>query len=248
MIRFLNNLSLKVALVVVFAFASFDTYSQCVGMPGVVSLGSNKSPNKLCSSVNADLFYNIGFDAPLPPGTYNVLFFWGDGTVTDILPITADGIALNYNVSLNHTYPVNSDCEYLTQIVIFQNGFICFSTYQTQYIQSYRTEAFNQGLVQLINPLSGTDIFDVCEGSDISAVFDDLTNFNCNANYQPNYPTGAAPIQAPNKGRRWQQIVYNTKVNAGTRIPNVAVNGVPVTGAGGVDILIIIRIPEEYFF
>lgn len=215
---------------------SIDLFSQCPGLPTVLGLGSNKSPDRLCAAVNADLFYSIRFQTALPTtSTYQVYFFWGDGQPPDFVTIPG-GLTTYTNITANHTYPANSDCEYLTQMIIYRDGLPCLSTYQTQYIQSYRTEAFNQGLVRLINPISNTDIFDVCVGQDINAVFNDLTNFNCNASYQPNYPTGAAPIQTPNDLKRWQQIVYNTQVNSGARIPNLRVDGVPVTNASGAPI------------
>jgi gliding motility-associated-like protein len=112
---------------------------------------------------------------------------------------------------------------------------LCATTVFKVLVNSYRTEAFNQGLVQLRNPVSRTNIFEVCEGQDISTLFDDFTNFNCNSTYIPTLK--GTLISRPNEAIRWQQIVYNTKTTAGSRIPNVSVNAVPVTDAGGADII-----------
>ncbi|CAN5261349.1 hypothetical protein BH09BAC3_BH09BAC3_22840 [soil metagenome] len=230
---FILRLSAVFVISAFFLALSHEANAQCVGIPVVQSIGSNKNPNSICSTVNSDLLYSVRFFTPTGPQDLRVYFFWGDGTAPDDVAIP-NGQTTYTNITANHTFPANSDCEYLVQMVIFYNGLPCPSTYQTQYVQSYRTEAFNQGLVQLINPLLGTNIYEVCAGSDLTnAVFNDLTNFNCNASYTPSYPTGTALIQAPNTLDRWQSLVYDTRTTAGNRIPNLTVGGVPVTGAGG---------------
>jgi gliding motility-associated-like protein len=234
--RFFYSLCLKVVLISASLFASLDVYSQCSEVAS--SVASSKNPDKFCATVTVNFTYNVTFLSPLPPGVYNIVFLWGDGSGNTNVPIAAGGTT--YSTLQSHAYPPNSDCEYLTQILVFKDGFACTTSQQNQFVQSYRTEAFNQGLVQLINPARGDNIFEFCEGVDISAVFNDLTNFNCNATYLPaNYPIIGGPpvINTANRITRWQRLVYNTKNTAGSRIPNVSVAGVPVTGALGADII-----------
>lgn len=220
-------------------------YSQCALLPPILSQGSDKFPNRLCSPVTATFEYRINFSAPLPAGnTYRVHIFWGDGTPEAILAtLTAGGSS--YTVSGVHNYPVNSDCEYQATAFIRVNGASCATTRQTQIISTWRTDEFNGGNVQLISPTTGTNVHEVCEGVPIDVIFNDLTEWNCNSNYPANYPPNS-PIQTPNEQLRWQQIVYNTPIG-GSKIPNVSVNGVPVTGAGGANIIANYQDPRGVF-
>ncbi|MEP2671433.1 MAG: PKD-like domain-containing protein, partial [Cyclobacteriaceae bacterium] len=138
----------------------------------------------------------------------------------------------NHTIPSAHIFPAASDCEYQVRMFFAVNGSVCVATQQTQLVTSWRTDAFNQGNVQFISPISGTPVHEVCEGENISVIFDDQTNFNCNSTYPAGYPPNA-PIVSPNEQVRWQQIIYNTPIG-GAKIPNVSVNAVPVTnGAGG---------------
>ncbi|KXK25748.1 MAG: PKD domain containing protein, partial [Bacteroidetes bacterium OLB12] len=101
------------------------------------------------------------------------------------------------------------------------------------------------GVVQLLSPTTGTTVHTVCRGDNINVIFNDATTFNCNAAYPANYPPNA-PVQTPNEQVRWQQIVYNTPIG-GAKIPNVSVNGVPVTGAGGANIISNYQDPRGVF-
>ncbi len=44
--------------------------------------------------------------------------------------------------------------------------------------------------------VTGTNVHEVCEGEDVDVIFDDITDFNCNAVYPANYPPND-PIQTP---------------------------------------------------
>lgn len=205
--------------------------AQCASLPNILSLGSNKLPNRLCSQVTADLTYSVTFDAPMPAVIApQLLFEWGDGTPTTIVNLVAG--SASYSFTRTHAFPVNSDCEYQVRMYIRTNNIPCASTIQFQRIASWRTDAFNGGVVQMISPVSGTNIHQVCEGVPISVIFDDQTIFNCNANYPVNYAPGGPFIETPNERVRWQQIVYNTPI-AAPRIPNVSVNGVLMPAVAG---------------
>lgn len=228
-----------------FALISSTTFAQsCFDLTfsGVRSFGTTSQTSTgaapACSQVTPTIryLYNLSSNT-LPAGTtVQVLFSWGDGSPNGVVgPLPFN--ALSYDVSLSHQFPLNSDCEYLVRASIFINGSVCPATQQQTLIQSFRTEAFNQGLVRIINPVSGTNIFDVCPGQNISTLFNDLTVMNCNENYvMTQGPLAGSTITNPNILRRWQQIVYNTQTTGGTRIPNVFVNGVQVTNASGAPI------------
>ncbi|MBX2901555.1 MAG: gliding motility-associated C-terminal domain-containing protein [Cyclobacteriaceae bacterium] len=151
----------------------------------------------------------------------------------------------SYDVTQVHAFPANSDCEYQVTMIIRVNGAACNNTTQTQIISTWRTDAFNGGNVQLISPVTNTTIHTVCRGENINISFNDATAFNCNSLYPANYPPNG-PIQTPNEQVRWQQIVYNTPY-AGAKIPNVSVNGVPVTGAGGANVISNYQDPRGVF-
>jgi len=209
--------------------SSRSANAQCAVLPPILSLGSNKVPNGLCSPVTANLQYTISFSAPLPAGnTYRVHFEWNDGQLPAESSVLLAAGSSNYNVNSNRTFPINSDCEYQVRMIIRVNGAACASTIQFQRIASWRTDAFNGGNIQLISPVSGTNIHLVCRGDATSVVFNDLSVFNCNSQYPVNYTPGGPFIETPNEQIRWQQITYNTP-NGPPRIPNSRVNGVPVT-------------------
>ncbi|MBL7863134.1 MAG: hypothetical protein JNJ65_18375, partial [Cyclobacteriaceae bacterium] len=130
-------------------------------------------------------------------------------------------------------------------MAVLVNGSYCVNTEQRQVISTWRTDAFNGGVVQLLSPTTNTTIHTVCRGDNINVIFNDATTFNCNSAYTANYPPND-PIQTPNEQVRWQQIVYNTPIG-GAKIPNVSVNGVPVTGAGGANIIANYQDPRGVF-
>jgi gliding motility-associated-like protein len=208
-----------------------DALAQCVGLPTVSSLGSNKFPAGFCSPVSARVTYNVGFLTPVPAGAVDIYIDWGDGK-NSILP-QAQG-QTSYSADVTHTFPVDSDCEFVVVMTLRYKGSLCPITRQVQRIASWRTDEYNGGKVQLISPVTGTNEHQVCAGVDISVVFQDATNWNCNPNYI--HPPGPDAVESPNIANRWQQIVYNTGT-AVPKIPNLKVDGIPVTGAGGADIL-----------
>lgn len=241
--RFLNSLCLIVVLISASLFASLDSYSQCSALPFINSVNVNVAPPSGCSQVTSILTYQISFASPTSPtDDIKVYFVWGDGTPDEFTTV-ANG-QLSYNVPKSHAYPINSDCEYEGFATILVNGNLCNTTIFKFLVSSYRTDDFNAGLVQLTNPTSTTRIYDVCEGLpilDTFAFFNDITNFNCDANYVPTLK--GTVVARPNEFRRWQQIVYNTKSTAVNRIPNVkvgsvlGVGGTLVTGPGGADVI-----------
>ena len=216
--------------------------AQCVGLPTVTALGSNKFPAGLCAPVDANVTYTVAFASPVPPGNFDVVYDWGDGTAPQVVSLATG--TKTYNVSLGHTYPADSDCEYSVSVVVRYKGKICTNTLQLQKISSWRTDAFNGGDVSLLSPHTKTNVHLVCEGEDISVTFNDNTNWNCNTQA---LLSGADPIESPNTEYRWQQIVYNTAIT-GSRIPNVSVDGIPITGAGGLNILPDYQDPRGVFF
>jgi gliding motility-associated-like protein len=206
------------------------TFSQCVGLPPVASLGSNKFPVGLCSPVNANVTYGITFTSPVNAGKLELIYDWGDGSTADVITLPAG--QATYNASRSHNFPVESDCEYFVVMTIRLNGALCTATRQVQKISSWRTDAYNGGRVKLVSPITNTSEHLVCEGTDIDVELKDDSQFSCHTAYIQQPPN---TIESPNVESRWQQIIYNTQ-NTGSRIPNIAVDGVPVTGAGGVTI------------
>ncbi len=207
-------------------------HAQCGLLPPVLSSGSLVTPNGLCTPVSVNMRYDITFAAPLAAGPNYVLsFFWGDGPASFNQVVLVPGSAV-YSITQPHNYPANSDCEYKVNMFISVNNMgACGTTRQSQLVTTWRTDAFNGGLVQLISPATGNSIHTVCEGVNISVIFDDNTIFNCNSAYPANYPPNS-PIVNPNEQVRWQQIVYNTP-NGASRIPNVSVNGILMPAAAG---------------
>lgn len=216
-------------LFLLFVCGFIEARSQCVGLPPVASLGSNKFPVGLCSPVNANVTYSVTFTSPVYEGKLELVYDWGDGSAPEIISLQAG--QSTYNTARNHQFPSDSDCEYEVTITMKLNGVPCTTTRQTQKISSWRTDAFNGGAIGLVSPITQTTSHLVCEGTDIDVVLNDLSEFNCNATYVQRPPNA---IESPNIENRWQQIVYNTQ--SGRKIPNVKVNGVALTGDGGVDI------------
>jgi gliding motility-associated-like protein len=218
-------------LALIFFTGIHETKAQCVGLPTVSSLGSNKFPAGFCSPVNARVTYNVGFLTAVPAGTISIYIDWGDGTNSTIAQAQGQ---TSYSADVTHTFPVESDCEFVVVMTIRYKGSLCPITRQVQRIASWRTDDHNGGKVQLISPVTGTTEHQVCAGVDLSVVFQDATNWNCNASYV--HPPGPDAVESPNIANRWQQIVYNTG-STGSKIPNLSVDGIPVTGAAGVDLL-----------
>lgn len=192
-------------------------FSQCPLLPPILSLGSNKFPNRLCSPVTADLRYDIQFASAIPAGaTLDLYFFWGDGTTTVVGLPTGN---FTYSVTRTKAYPLNSDCEYLVTMQLRYDpdgpggpapNTFCSQSTQQQKIASWRTDAFNGGNVRLVSPTTGTTIHEVCEGVNINVIFNDASNWNCDANYDPAPTPPVGTVETPNTEVRWQQIVYNT--------------------------------------
>ena len=225
------RLLLSFIFVVAWFIPTSRVHAQCQGLPPVAALGSNKFPVGLCAPVNANVTYAVTFTSPVPAGTLELVYDWGDGTAAEVIPLTTGDT--KYQAARTHSFPVNSDCEYPVVITIRYNGKYCTTTRQLQKIASWRTDNFNGGNIGLVSPVNGLTEHYVCEGQDIDVVFDDETQWNCNAQYIQTPPN---PIESPNIENRWQQIIYNTGIASG-KIPNVKVNGVAVTGAGGADII-----------
>ena len=228
----------------VLSFSSFfEANAQC---PAILSRGSTQNPNRLCAPVTTTIDYSIIFNAPLPAGSSTrVLFNWNDGQLPAfnqvILPT---GVAAHNISSPPRVFPVNSVCEYGVVIQVFHdpdgvgplpNG-ICGAATQNQTITSWRPDDSNGGIVSLVSPVTGNNTHLVCRGDDVSVIFDDQTNWNCNDLIDgiPNDGLGPNPDvpNNPNEQIRWQQIVYNTP-NGPTRIPNVSVNAVLMPPAAG---------------
>lgn len=233
MMRYLS--CIVFALSILSASHTFSQTCFDLNPSGVKFFGTTFSSGQ-CSQVSQDIRYQFSFSSPTPAiGTLQLVFSWGDGSGNTVVGLANN--AMSYDIIQNHVFPLNSDCEYLVRASIFVQGTSCPVTQQQLLVQSYRTEQYNQGLVQLINPSTGTNIFDVCPGQSIQTLFNDLTVFNCNENYvMTQGPLAGTTITNPNNLRRWQQIVYNTQTTTGNRIPNVFVDGVQVTNATGLPI------------
>lgn len=236
-VRFIFSLSFLLAVL-----AGYSSYAQCVGLPTVTALGSNKFPAGLCAPVDANVTYTIAFAGPVSSGNLEVIYDWGDGSPLEVIPLVTG--SKSYNVAQTHRYPAESDCEYSVSVVVRYKGKLCTNTMQLQKISSWRTDAFNGGNVNLISPATKSNVHLVCEGEDISVTFNDNTNWNCNTQ---SLLSGIEPIESPNTEYRWQQIVYNSPVT-GNKIPNIAVDGVSVTGSGGVDIKPDYQDPRGIYF
>lgn len=216
-----------------FFFAGFINQLQaqtCATLPSRQGITSGKLQTSNCSQVSPDINYRLTFQTPTAVGpTYRVTFDWGDGS--PITNVIVPGGQTVYDVTRNHVFPLNSDCEYRVQIYFSVNAARCTNHNQEQFVTSWRTDEYNGGNVRLISPTTNTNIHEVCEGVNVDVIFQDQTIFNCNATYAANYPPNNA-IQDPNQQTRWQQLIYNTPI-ATPRIPNVSVNGVLMAAAAG---------------
>ncbi len=223
----------KITLSVFFLLSLFSfshTYSQCIGLPAVAALGSNKVPVSLCAPVNANLIYTAQFASPVNDGTLELVYDWGDGSAMEAVPLTVGG--KSYRNERTHDFPTQSNCEYIVEMTMRYNGVLCTNTRQIQKISSWRTDNYNGGVIGLASPVTNTTEHLVCEGNDVSVVFHDRSVFNCNSEYIQLPPDA---IESPNGEDRWQQIIYNGSTT-GNKIPNVSVNGVQVTSATGTDV------------
>lgn len=202
----------------------------CATLPPRAGITSGKVQTGNCSQVSPDVNYRLVFQTPTAVGpTYRVTFDWGDGS--PITNVVVPGGQTVYDVTRNHVFPLNSDCEYRVQIYFSVNAARCTNHNQEQFVTSWRTDEYNGGNVQLISPTTNTNVHEVCEGVPVDVIFQDQTIFNCNATYTANYPPNNA-IQDPNQQTRWQQLIYNTAIPT-TRIPNVSVDGVLMPAASG---------------
>lgn len=230
-------------LAILFALLSFcRAYTQCIGLPAVGALGSNKVPAGLCAPVSANLIYSIQFVSPVPNGNLELIYDWGDGSPSEIVALVPG--ERNYREENTHDFPQESGCEYIVSMTIRYNGALCSNTRQIQKIASWRTDQFNGGSIGLKSPVTGTFEHLVCEGSDISVILEDESVFNCNAQYVQVPPEA---IESPNGEDRWQQIVYNSSMS-GSKIPNVSVNGVPLTSGTRADIIANYADPRGVFY
>lgn len=205
---------------------AMKAHSQCVGLPAVSALGSNRFPVGICAPVTANVTYNVSFISPVPAGKVELVYDWSDGNIEHI-PLTP-GLTV-YSGARNHTFPAASDCEYVVTITLYHNDIPCTATRQIQKVPSWRRDNANGGEVTLISPVTKEKDHLVCEGEPINIAFSDESYFNCTSTFIQTPPDF---IQTPNTETRWQQIVYNTN-GTGRRIPNLTVNGVPVTDQNG---------------
>ncbi|MEM9856194.1 MAG: PKD-like domain-containing protein [Bacteroidota bacterium] len=173
-----------------------------------------------------------------PSGIVEAFFFWGDGTNTR--QTLSSGLT-TYNLIASHTYPVEDECEYEVLMTFRINGSFCTATRQIQRVTSWRTDEFAGGLIALESPQGG-NVFEVCEGQDVSVIFDDISEFNCNVDFDPD----PGLPELPNQEYRWQQIVYNT--GTAPKIPNAFVDGVQITDATGGDIIANYEDPRGVIF
>ncbi|MFZ2906480.1 MAG: PKD-like domain-containing protein [Cyclobacteriaceae bacterium] len=91
---------------------------------------------------------------------------------------------------------------------------------------SYARDNENTGaLVLTPSPLATSNL--VCIGNNANVSFEDNTNLNCRAGV-------GLPNSSPNEQTRWVRFLYGFPALApAATIPNVVVNGVPLTDAGG---------------
>ncbi|MBT1686842.1 gliding motility-associated C-terminal domain-containing protein [Fulvivirgaceae bacterium PWU37] len=182
--------------------------------------------------MSANLIYTIQFASPVPAGQLELVYDWGDGSPSETVALVPG--SRSYHEERIHDFPRESGCEYIVTMTIRYNGTVCSNTRQVQKISSWRTDAFNGGDIALISRVTDKAEHLVCEGSDLRAIFDDESVFNCNPGYIELPPDA---IESPNVEDRWRQIIYNRPV-AGNKIPNVSVNGTLVTSAGGADVIL----------
>lgn len=229
----------------IFSFLTIGVVkAQCPTVTGVD--GGRSIVTSICAPSTYSFRYQVDF-LTAPTSSVGVYFFWGDGSAATLVTLPAG--QTTYSITgVNHTFPANADCEYTVQILPRISGVFCTSGQFNTKASSWRRDNANGGTIQLISPLTNTTIHTVCEGEDIDVTFADQSTWNCNELIDGIPNTGAAtdvPI-VPNTERRWQQIVYNTPI-AGTKIPNIYVDGVQMTGAGGVDVAASYQDPRGVF-
>src|SRR5690606_4708685 len=105
-----GKLYLGIFILIWFSTSISELQAQvCSGFPSILALGSNKTPNGLCSPVNATLSYNVTFASPVPAGTFQIEYNWNDGNVETFNLATNQ---TTYNHSRAHPFPLDSDCEF----------------------------------------------------------------------------------------------------------------------------------------
>ena len=217
-----------------------NTFAQCptvTGRNGGITLTPGGA---FCAPTSYRFDYTVQFLTQPAAANISINFFWNDGTATTtvVLPVGAGQTTFNVT-NLLHQFPTDANCEYTVQVIPRISGTFCSAAQVNLKVNSWRRDNVNGGIIQLIDAASGTNIHRVCEGVPISAVFEDRSEWNCNELIDGVANTGLptdVPL-IPNTEARWAQIVYNTPTGGPAKIPNISVNGQPVTGAGGADII-----------
>lgn len=207
----------------------------CNGYPGgSVSGGNDLPPYSLCAPTTVS--WKVWFYKVDDQGNYGSISFeyvWDDGTTT-IVPYGVGAAFVNrkganwYEANISHIYPdVTTVCLYQPRCYLMVNGTRCSGTYQFTYVYIWDTDNEGSGILRLQDP-TGVNIVPICESEPGNVTFQDNSTWNCNISASPDNP---------NTGQRWIQFVYGTS-NNGTyagraRIPQVSVEGVPVTDASG---------------
>ena len=212
-LKFIKILLLSVLLV---GFFNAKSSAQCT-VTGVS--GSGFSFASQCAPAYTSIYYEFTFGLVAPPKpSYNVLYFWGDGSpnqsTVGVVRSKIVGINTVYfvRVELDHTFPINGNCEYTIEMFLIDNGFKCNDSKQVQLIANWHEDdvALAMGVIAM-SPLQK----DVCPQSPLlNFQFLDVTNFACNLQ---DFPLA----QKPNHTTRNEQFVYGTNPIAGQGIPNL---------------------------
>ncbi len=129
------------------------------------------------------------------------------------------------------SYPAtDAVCEYSNTIFPIFNvsGTNCVvgALVQSTTFRSYAKDNENTGSLVLDPTPTATSNL-ICLGSNANVIFDDNTNLNCRSG-------AGLPNSSPNEQKRWVRFLYGfPTLAAAATIPNIVVNGVPLTDASG---------------
>ena len=208
--------------VILFAAAFIFTgnlYAQVVG-----SVESGQSVNQVCAPASYDITYKFTFISPANPSAdIDILFktYNYDRTAShqqlniDDATIKTEGAPF-FRKYIEETYttnlPIDGDCEYSVDILLYYEGAYIGTGYQLQYISNWHIDDEGDGNINV-----APDIEEVCEGDSlIDFTFQDASDFAC---VDPS-------LQSPNTILRYVQFIYNTSHLAGDTdgIPNLTIN------------------------
>ncbi len=172
---------------------------------------SGQVTSSVCAPVSLNMDVRYKFMLPVDPSHVQILYVWNDGTgATTTVPAISQGDTV-FTATASHIYPPADQCSYTAEAYVIFDGQQCVSSSRQEQQFSAWARDNENGAVIITDPV----VAQFCEGDEIIDVrFEDVSNFNCNINNEPD---------KPNRITRWVQFIYGTTSIGGDRIPNITI-------------------------